>query len=376
MKVQDWCDRREYLGDCHEVDPEMCATLVDIIELRKSLKDATSAKNKMIQEGEGLKERCAAAVKAMKHRQYTLCIQVCPERNPEDTDQYNDAVSNIDEWEREKLKAHQNRLRELEEGELSMETKYNQMMYKTGMNSYKNMNMHAQPPIEVADTLDAGLMHELESVLQSTPLDKADRALLAQLFEDYLSSGENWMQSSVVINATRKSTQRRRGKFKMVEYKMLKQTYGQAIAKQLRDSKKELQASNPSDGITYWMEHPDLPGREDRSDTLKNGFVAELEARSNSIQKVKSDMEELYGKQISEEDLKNDPSKRTAVDNLLNACDAVMTSYTGTLRGIKLAVETWRPGRSRSISLAELRSRYLAIRQRLSGLRRFSQLGA
>lgn len=35
-----------------------------------------------------------------------------------------------------------------------------------------------------------------------------------------------------------------------------------------------------------------------------------------------------------------------------------------------------RPGRSRSISLAELRSRYLAIRQRLSGLRRFSPLGA
>lgn len=92
-----------------------------------------------------------------------------------------------------------------------------------------------------------------------------DRAVLAQLYEDFLSSGENWMQSSIVCNATRKATQRRRGKFKLVEYKMLKQTYGQAIAKQLRDGKMELQASkDPSDGVVYWMEHPDLPGKEDR----------------------------------------------------------------------------------------------------------------
>ena len=76
-----------------------------------------------------------------------------------------------------------------------------------------------------------------------------------------------------------------------------------------------------------------------RSDTLKNGFVTELEARSNAIQKLKGDMEGIYAKQISEDDLKNDPSKKVAVENVLNSCEAVMTSLNGTLRGIKLAVE-------------------------------------
>lgn len=77
-----------------------------------------------------------------------------------------------------------------------------------------------------------------------------------------------------------------------------------------------------------------------RSDTLKNGFVAELEARSSAIQKVKEEMEALYATQIGEDDLKNDPSKKVAVENTLTTCDAVLTSYNGTLRGIKLAVET------------------------------------
>lgn len=190
--VKEWCERREHKGDCHAVDPGMCTTLVEIMKLRASSKDLARTKSEMIQEGEGLKERCAVAAKAMKNRQYTMCLQRCPERNPYDTDQYNDAASNIDQWEHGKLQAHQNRVRELEEAELSMETKYNQLLYKTGMSSYNltsnnNMNMNVQPPIEVADTVDQDLMSELESMLLS-PRDKAG----SQIMRYYVNSCLIW----------------------------------------------------------------------------------------------------------------------------------------------------------------------------------------
>ena len=80
-----------------------------------------------------------------------------------------------------------------------------------------------------------------------------------------MASGENWMHSAIVVNSTRRSTQRKRGKFRMVEYRTLKTMFNPAIAKQLRDEKKDLQLkkNNNEDPTTYWMQHPDLPGKEE-----------------------------------------------------------------------------------------------------------------
>jgi hypothetical protein len=74
---------------------------------------------------------------------------------------------------------------------------------------------------------------------------------------------------------------------------------------------------------------------------LKKGFAAELDARANAFNKVKSELENLFAQQISEEDLKKDPTKNSLVENALRSFEAACTSYHGTLRGIKLAVETW-----------------------------------
>ena len=71
--VKEWCERREHKGDCHAVDPGMCTTLVEIMKLRASSKDLARTKSEMIQEGEGLKERCAVAAKAMKNRITATC---------------------------------------------------------------------------------------------------------------------------------------------------------------------------------------------------------------------------------------------------------------------------------------------------------------
>ena len=74
---------------------------------------------------------------------------------------------------------------------------------------------------------------------------------------------------------------------------------------------------------------------------MKKGFAAELDARAKAFNKVKSELENLFAQQISEEDLKKDPTKIASIDNVLRSCEEACTSYHGTLRGIKLAVETW-----------------------------------
>ena len=91
-----------------------------------------------------------------------------------------------------------------------------------------------------------------------------DRCFMTKLYEQWLSSGEDWLKSSLVINNTKNLSSRRRGRYVMKTYKALKDLYGAAIAKGLRDSKRELQNNKPvEDTNCYWMENPDLPGRED-----------------------------------------------------------------------------------------------------------------
>ena len=95
---------------------------------------------------------------------------------------------------------------------------------------------------------------------------------MGQLYEDWLSSGENWMRSSLVVNASRTQSSKRKGKYRMTTYKDLKKQHGPGVAKTLRDSKKEQEKNKkPDDGITYWQEHPDFPGKEDRH--IKSGFT-------------------------------------------------------------------------------------------------------
>ena len=79
------------------------------------------------------------------------------------------------------------------------------------------------------------------------------------------------MKSSLMANATRKISSRRRGKYKMVTYKDLKAQYGAGVAKTLRDAKKDLEQSKAAtDTTTYWCEHPDFKGlnKEDRNGSI------------------------------------------------------------------------------------------------------------
>ena len=71
-----------------------------------------------------------------------------------------------------------------------------------------------------------------------------------------------------MINANRTMSQRRKGTHKMITFKDLKSRFGQALAKEIRDGKKEAQDKKPaSDSTCYWMKHPDTPNEAPQSFT-------------------------------------------------------------------------------------------------------------
>jgi hypothetical protein len=80
------------------------------------------------------------------------------------------------------------------------------------------------------------------------------------LFEDYITSGENWLQSSIYINATRTDLTEKKGTYVVVTFKDLVEKHGKALAGELRKRKKELQTKESGQ---HWMRHPDFPLAED-----------------------------------------------------------------------------------------------------------------
>ena len=77
-----------------------------------------------------------------------------------------------------------------------------------------------------------------------------------------------------------------------------------------------------------------------RSDTLRDGFKGELDARAKSFKDAKGRLEQLYASCLSEESMKKDPSLQGKVDSAVRACDAAVTAFNGTIRSIKGAMES------------------------------------
>ena len=85
---------------------------------------------------------------------------------------------------------------------------------------------------------------------------------LAQLFEDFVSSNEDWFQSSVYINVHRSSTSRRRGTYRMMMFKDMKERFGTLAPGILEEKRSQEQSKPPSDTTTYWMHHPDTKAED------------------------------------------------------------------------------------------------------------------
>ena len=92
---------------------------------------------------------------------------------------------------------------------------------------------------------------------------------------------------------------------------------------------------HPSKKHCPWTHFLDLL----RSDTLKNSFTRELEARKTNLSDSKAALEALYAQKL--DDTATRPDLVEQVNTALRTCEAAMTSYNGTVRSIKLAVESW-----------------------------------
>lgn len=56
---------------------------------------------------------------------------------------------------------------------------------------------------------------------------------------------------------------RRRGKFVMMEYRQMKTRFGNPLAKQIRDEKREQEKQKGAeDSLTYWMVNPDTTNED------------------------------------------------------------------------------------------------------------------
>ena len=73
---------------------------------------------------------------------------------------------------------------------------------------------------------------------------------------------------------------------------------------------------------------------------MRNGFKGELTARSNSLGDAKMKLEELYSTCLDENAVKNNPELQVTIDAAVRSCVAAITSYAGTLRSVKTAMES------------------------------------
>ena len=74
-----------------------------------------------------------------------------------------------------------------------------------------------------------------------------------------------------------------------------------------------------------------------RPKVLKDGFTKELEARKTTLDASKAELETLYAQRL--DDLEGKPELSNKVDSAIRSCDAALTSYAGTMKSIKLAIE-------------------------------------
>ena len=97
-------------------------------------------------------------------------------------------------------------------------------------------------------------------------LNSQDRLLaLGQLFEQWLAAGEDWMQTQIVLESQRINKEKKKAKTHMVSFKHLKEKYGPAKAKEIRQRKYlQEKARDPNVDPDPWhMDHPEL-GSEDK----------------------------------------------------------------------------------------------------------------
>ncbi|CAE7815167.1 unnamed protein product [Symbiodinium sp. CCMP2456] len=95
---------------------------------------------------------------------------------------------------------------------------------------------------------------------------KRSTSVMRHMYEMWISSGCDWMRSSIMLNAKKRNNTRRTGRHVWKRFDLLKteppisNRHGSAIAEDIRASKKGM---DPNGSGRWWKVHPDQPKNED-----------------------------------------------------------------------------------------------------------------
>ncbi|CAE7723211.1 unnamed protein product [Symbiodinium sp. CCMP2592] len=109
-----------------------------------------------------------------------------------------------------------------------------------------------------------------------------DRDILDALYDEWVKSGEKWLESTIYLEAKRKETTQYKGQERYISKKTIREKHGKLQAENLVKEKKMLQEQhgNKYDNMPHWMEHPDFRGVEDEELFLIfDDFVIENKAK-------------------------------------------------------------------------------------------------
>ncbi|CAE7804138.1 FAM120B [Symbiodinium sp. CCMP2592] len=83
--------------------------------------------------------------------------------------------------------------------------------------------------------------------------------LMQSLFHDWHQNGGDWLRTTLYQEVERKTSEKSKGKQKMVSFKALKEKFGKRNAERIRDNKKQLEQSRDGnrEPRPHWFKHPD-----------------------------------------------------------------------------------------------------------------------
>ena len=82
---------------------------------------------------------------------------------------------------------------------------------------------------------------------------------MQSLFAEWYEHGGDWLQTSVMQEASRQKVDESRGTEKMTSWKALREKYGKKTAEKIRDNKKRLEAARDpkTEPRPFWFPHPE-----------------------------------------------------------------------------------------------------------------------
>ena len=74
---------------------------------------------------------------------------------------------------------------------------------------------------------------------------------------------------------------------------------------------------------------------------MKSGYIAELDARANEIDSLRSTLEGHYVQVEKSQDFEKDDAKKQEIQGWVDRVEQILPAFQTTCRSVKLAIEPW-----------------------------------